>query len=199
MFDLFTLNLVFWGFIAFSASGFIFIMVRDDRIRAIWRKIINLDHVLSHQHEFFSILTEILFIMFMILSFFFPWYRITTVGFAGIIFDQSFYYFDMLNRRLLIWMFYYAYMSIILTLLVLINYKVILTQVRFELAECIFLFPCMIVLINIERPMGFFLTGFTFYSNSGFDIGYFFFLLGFVLLVINGVQMSIYRRRKSRN
>ena len=198
--DLLTLSLVFWGFIAFSMSGFIFIILGDRKIGSIWRKMINYDYMFSHQHEFISILTEIMGILFIVISFFFPWYHIKSVGFSGIIFDRHFYYFEMFNNHLLIWMLYYAYLSVIFTLLVGINYKMINYRVRFELAECLFLFPCMVVLINIEPPHTFFLTSITFVRYSGIlEIGYLFFLLGFVLLVINGVQLSIHRRAKNRN
>ena len=198
MIDLLTLNLVFWGFIAFSVSGFIYIILRDGKVGPIWCKMINLDYILSHQHEFFSILTEVLGILLIVSSIFLPWYRITSVGTGGIIIDQSYYYFQIFDTQLLIWILYYAYLSVIFTILVVINYKIISYRVRFELAECLFLFPCMIVLINIE-PLNIVIPVFITLSRySGFYIGYLFFLLGFVLLVLNGFQLSIYRRTKSR-
>lgn len=64
--------------------------------------------------------------------------------------------------------------------------------------ECLFLFTCLILLISIEPPNIVIPVFITFSRYSGFYIGYFFFLLGLIVLVLNGFQLSIYRRMKSR-
>ena len=144
---------------------------------------------ISSKYSLFSLGTELIGIILLIYSFNVPWYyqEFIDMNFGGFI--RYFYIKDLLNLENLL-------ANFLLFVKIFVSKKIhILTAL--ELLELIVLIPVIMLMLMVDFPKYCFsFIPEEFCIDSGYSSGFISFILATIVLIINGLQMSIHLRWK---
>ncbi|MFW9969392.1 MAG: hypothetical protein ACFFDF_04265 [Candidatus Odinarchaeota archaeon] len=152
--------------------------------------------VLNKKYYSFSIFTEIVGLVILITSFYLPWYYyLPGDGYLR----QNLYLLDAANSLEIInILIYYTYIIGLILIFIKVSIRRNLNSLNiFELIELIFFIPGTIIIFITKFDLGMWWALWN-YSNSGYTSGFILYIIGLVILIANGLQISTYLRLKRK-
>ncbi len=189
-----TLDLVhlFLGWLLLDLIGLITFIKPVDRTTN-WKNGMNFRSFIPKKHVLFSIVTELIGIILLVISFSIPWYY----HLFGVNHFQYLYFIEAVNLDgIFIIYLYYAYLIGLCLLFLKISIKQKL-QIRYliEVTQILFIIPGIILIFNVKFELLFYLA-ILIYIKSGYSSGFVLYTIGISVLIMNGLQFSIYSRLK---
>lgn len=156
--------------------------------------------VLFKKYSLISLFIELIGIILLIYSFSIPWYYHLYRGWINE--TRYFYIKEAVDLdKLLIFLLYYAYFMGLFLLFVKISTKrKIRTFTLLEIIELIYFIPGIIFIFNVEflPCSNFIIIPEMYCAKSDYSSGFILYTIGITILIINGLQISIYSRLKRR-
>jgi len=166
-----------------------------------WKPGFPLSFIIENKHFLISIFTGLMGIILLAISFSLPWYYHllrSVTGSGG--YHYNFLYFkDAINMdSIFTFYLFYAYLLSLSLLFIKISTKGKLRNLYLlEIAEILFIIPGLILIFNIKYSPPIFLAIFV-YIKSGFYSGFILYTIGISVLILNGLQFSIYSRLRRK-
>ena len=162
-----------------------------------WKNRIRLKSIIAKRHSLIFPVVEITGVIFVIYSFFIPWYYHIYTGFGWVRQFREFYFIeaDGLHDIFSI-LLYYSYFIGLAILFVKIAIKTkIKSLTLLEFGEAIFIFPGIMLIFGVQfdgrPPIYLLIFG---YIRSGYSSGFILYTIGITISLINGLQFSVFSR-----
>lgn len=196
MSDLDDLVFLYHGWMFLNLLGLIsFLKLRSRKVD--WKPKVWLEYIVSRWQLIFSIILGLMGFILVGVSFSLPWYYHLLRSISG---GYYYIYLDFIHARKLEGLFtnyfFYAYFVSLSLLFVKISVK---GKVRgrhiWEVAELLFIIPGLVLIFNIKYDPPIYAAILT-YIRSGYSSGFILYTIGISILIVNGLQSSMYSRLK---
>jgi len=162
-----------------------------------WKKRIQLKSIITKKHLIISLVIEIIGVILVIYSFFIPWYYYLFLHIGNGYHFQKLYFIEAESLYgIFTILLYYSYLIGLVILFVKISFKKkIRSHILLELGETILIFPGIMLIFSVQfGPPPFFYILIFSYIRSGYSSGFIIYTIGITVLILNGLQFSVYSR-----
>lgn len=190
--------IVIIGFFSIDLIG-IFSLMKPIHISRFKFKLKTIKSILTNKYSLVSLFTELGGLGVLISSFFLPWYFQHLIGWPiGHIFHYYYLFRDLVFiHYMLNFLLYYAYIIALLILFVRFSSNIKINgHFSLVIIKLLFFVPGIVIILNTKIGCPYFLIPEEFCVDYGYSFGFFFYIIGFIILIANGLQVILYTRIK---